>query len=268
MNRVYDMNNVAAMPMPNIQYPFFFTRDYIRSLRGEVSPPFYRSLEGIWKMMQTEVFNPLSFAKNEKDFLERIEKVLPQFSYLRIAMIGLLLSYYSQHLQQLQDELTKASSQLEKDIEKRGRRYMGVKEQLCLKSILHTASGVSRRALHWIISQTVPEKIEPQEEYRKALTLFGATTRFELLLIFIFSVLEGETKLAKSSLMKKALDEARICAHRYFFQAKRVGLLAPLKQVKIISPKALTKEEIEEDRELTEAGLEDYISLLKVEDEK
>ncbi len=265
-NEEFSMNVVAVPSIGNIQYPLFLTRGSIRLLKEEVSPPFYRSLEDIWDIMKTEVFSPLSLAKNEKDFLERAKKVLPQFSHLRIAMIGLFLSHYGENLGKLQDEMTKVFFQLEKDVEKRGKKYIEVADQLCLKSILYTASGVSRRVIQWLISQASSEntgKIEGSEDF---LNLFNTATQLELFLIFIFSVFEGEIKPIRTHLVKISLNEANSHANKYFYYAKKIGILAPPKRMKISFPEKLSEEDLKEDRELTEAGLQDYIHLLERED--
>lgn len=261
------IDSLSTSPIGNVQYPMFLTRASIRLLRKEVSPSFYHSLENIWDMMKTEVFTPLSLARNEKDFLGRVKKVLPQFSRLRIAMIAVFMSYYTENLKKLQDDMVKIFSQLEKDTERRGKKYMGVVDRLYLKSILHTASGVSRRALQWVINQASPEEVTTKIiESEEVLNLFTTTTQLELLLIFVFSILEGEIEPIKPYLIKTALNEANSYANKYFYYAKKLEILAPPERVKVSFPEKLSEEEIKEDRELTEAGLKNYIHLLKRED--
>ncbi|MCK4234631.1 hypothetical protein KAU34_01685 [candidate division WOR-3 bacterium] len=250
------MSDVAVLSVTNIKYPLFLTRASIRLLKDEVSPPFYRSLENIWSMMKIEVFNPLSLAKNEKDFLEKAAIVLPIFSHQRIAMIELFFSHYTENVEKFQDEMVKIFSQLEKDIEMRGKKYIEDADLLRLKSIFHTASGVSRRVFQWLISQASPENIEKIKKSKDFINLYNTASKLELFLIFIFSVLEGEIKLIRIPLIKSVLKEANSYANKYYYYSKKIGILSPTEKIKMSFPKKLREENIKEDRKLTKALME------------
>ncbi len=258
------MNGTITLSLQNYraQYPLIMTGTSIKELKEEMTPPHYNSLMNIWKILKNDVLCPLTLSKNNEDFDRRIESALPEFLNLRVAIFSVLMSYYKDGIEQFGDEVTSTLNLLEENVEKKAVKYFDAPGILTLQSILFTIRRITTRSIQWAIKNK--NKVVKKSETLEKLSHF--IILLDLHLTFIFSVIEGEIKLRRKGLIQISLNKAKEYSNKYFHYAKKVGILAPSKKRKIIFPRELSKEEIEEDKKLSEAGLTYYSKMLQRED--
>jgi len=259
------MNSAITLPTHkhSVQYTLFLTHSTVKALKEEVSPPLYDSLEDIWKLLKNEILNPLSSAKNSKDFSQRVEASFPQFFNLRIAILHLLLSYYKDELYKFEDEIISSLSLFEESLENKAKKYFNISEELTLKSILFTIRGITTRVTQWSIKNR-DKAIKWSDEIEN---LFRYTVLLELHLIFIFSIIEGEIKPYRKNLIKISLEQAKTCENKYFYYVKKLGILSPLEKKKIYFPKKPSVEAIKAAENSTKDYMKYLTEKLRKEDE-
>jgi len=246
----------------NVKYPAFISCSMVKNLKPEVPPVPYSAISSVCEYIKSEVFIPLAKAKSQNEFSKIEREIIPRFIELSIALYKITDVYYGGEKIKFENEIMTTLTTMKKTIEKKSKEYLEPNEVMILQKALFTTENIVRRSKQWVTNNKEIPNGKLNEELKN---FIFCTQLVNLYLLLIFSIITGDIKLYTKTAVKISLNRLNRYITDEFYYAKKIGMITCPVINKVHFPK-MSQKDVEEDKELAEAGISLYSNMLSAED--
>ena len=245
-------------PQPAVIAPFFSVTTAGRDTMRSVLPPaLFDALDRLADQVRIEVVNPLLAAESAAGLRLVFEREYRQFGFFYGSSTLMILGHLEPRAERVAPLLQQSLEGQQSLVRTHGPRWMGQDATLHL---LMSFASMAR------LARVVAEGSPPDATFRFDEELEGAVVSYAMAstaaLAGLSALAAGETAVVRLENLSILAHWSRAYATRAQHLAKLAGLLAPCPE------RVFTCEEDQDERELAEAGIEDYAALLAVEDRR
>ena len=227
-------------------------------LRQSLPPSLAEALDKIGDRIRVEVFDPLLCAGSEEELAAAFERVFPKFRDYYIWSILILQGSLHEDVPRFAELTIRSFRESEELIRSTGPKWMGQAAYLNALHGLSTVVGIVKAAARLIEQGKLPDIGTNQSLVEQwANSLLAYTLAFSSLLAPLTALAGGNATSARLENVVALANQSTRYAVKAYHLSKVIGLLKPALSCGPVD------QGDEEDLILAEAGLEEYVEMLR-----